>query len=228
MENFLTSSLLILIGLLSITLGYLIFRILLPVMGYVLGFAIAFNGIIAIYEENTLSYTGAIIIANIFGLAIAALAYYYYTAAVVLIAASISASLFSLLAQAVGLDSDGFIVALLALSGAVIGGLYVARAGIQKSSMVVLSSLFGVVTIFGATLLIFGELEMMDVYNNGLFEIIRSSFNSTWLWLLGILGATVLSSLIQQRVLANIIDKSRGRFLINNNQRSDEDAEQIN
>jgi hypothetical protein len=224
MENFLISSLLILIGLLSITLGYLIFRILLPAMGYVLGFAIAFNSIVAINGSSALSYTGAIVVSNIIGLVIAALAYYYYKAAVILIAAGISASLFSLLAQAIGLDGDGFIVGLLALSGAVIGGLYLSRAGIQKTSMVILSSLFGVVTVFTAILLVFGEIELLDIYNNNLFEITRSSFSSTWIWLLGILGATVLSSLIQQRVLASIIDKSRGRFLINNNQRSDDNA----
>jgi hypothetical protein len=224
MENFLISSLLIIIGVLSITLGYLIFRILLPLMGYILGFAVAFIIVVAIFGTSALSYNGAVIIANIIGLAFAVLSYYYYAAAVITIAAIISGSLFSLMAYTVGLDNDKFVLTLLALTGAIIGGLFAVRAGVQRQSMIILSSLFGVMTIFTATLLIFGKIELLEIYNEGLFEITRSKFDSTWVWLFGILGATILSSLIQLKVLASIVDKSRGRFLINNNQRSEEDA----
>lgn len=201
LETLIVALLLLAVGAVSIFGGYVLFRLLLPVIAFVTGFGVGFSGIQALFGDNIWSYASAFITAIVVGALFAVLSYFYYTVGVMIIMASLVSGLFAFLGEAVGLNSNGLIVALLSLTGAIVGGLFVLRTGLQHSLIVTLTALFGVSAIMVGLALLVGGVSMPELYKNGVLGSIDKIIDSSWLWLFVLVGATLLASAVQRAVI---------------------------
>lgn len=201
MDTIIVATILIIIGLASTLGGYLLFRLLLPFYGFIAGFGLGFSGIQALFGANVWSYTASLITAFVIGLLFAALSYFYYTIAVMVISGTIVAGAFAFLGQAVGLNENGFVIFLLSLTGAIIGGLAVLRYGLQHSLAVVFTSLFGVSALLASLFLLFGDLSISELHQNGILQSVGKTVDSSWIWLFVLLGGTLFASALQRALI---------------------------
>jgi len=202
LETLIVALLLLAVGAVSILGGYVLFRLLLPVIAFVTGFGVGFSSIQALFGDNVWSYASAFVTAVVIGLIFAVLSYFYYTVGVMIIMASLVASLFAFLGEAVGLDANGLIVALLSLTGVIVGGLFVLKTGLQHSLIVTMTALFGVASIMVGLSLLIGGVSMPELYKNGILGSIDSIVDSSWVWLFVLVGATIVASSVQRAVIA--------------------------
>lgn len=203
METLILSVALLIVGVVSVLFGYVLFRLLLPVMGFFVGFGVGFSGVQAVFGSNVWSYTAAIITALIFGLLFAALAYFYYTFGVMVVVGAIVAGWFAFFGQAIGLSEQGFIVFLLSVTGAIIGGIAVLRYGIQHSLIVTVSAMFGVGAVLLSLFLLFGDVTVAQLHQDGILPTMGRSIANSWLWVFVFVGGAVLGSALQRALIVH-------------------------
>lgn len=201
METVIFSVALLIVGVVSMLFGYVLFRLLLPIMGFFVGLSIGFSGVQAVFGSNVWSYAAAIITALIFGILFALLANFYYTFGVMVLSGSIFAGLFAFFGQAVGLSEQGFIVFLLSLTGAIIGGLVVLRYGIQHSLIVAVSAMFGVGATLLSLFLLFGDVTTAQLHQDGILPTMAQTIADSWLWLFVFIGGALFASMLQKALI---------------------------
>jgi predicted outer membrane lipoprotein len=205
METLLVAAVLIVFGLAAALNGYLLFRVLLPIMGFLLGYGIGFAGLQAALGTGFASTTIAVLVGLFVGAVLAALSYFYFTIAVTVFGASIVAGAFAFLGQAIGLREEGFLVFLLALSGAIIGGLVVLRAALQDRLVVYLSAFLGVGLVLVGVMLGAGDLTMAELNEAGILATIRDTVDTSFIWLFAWIGGSLMASLVQFAIIqANV------------------------
>jgi hypothetical protein len=210
MNTFLLAMLFVITGLASATLGYALFRLLLPLMGFIVGMGVGFSGIQAIFGTNVWSFFAATITALIIGLIFGVVAYLYYTLGVIVLFASIVSGIFAFLGQAVGLREEGFIVFLLGLSGAIIGGIVVLRYRLQNTLIIFATALFGVSLILSGILLVSGGISITQLHENGILQTIEQTVETSWIWIFALAGATIFAAAFQRSLIERAIgDYSR-------------------
>lgn len=205
MEAFIIGFLLVIFGFLIATAGYVLFRIALPIMGFITGFGIGFSAIQAFFGANVWSFVVATMTALILGLVVGALAYAYFTIGVVLVAASLLSGAFAFLGQAIGLREEGFIVFLLALAGAVVGTITVLRYGLQHNFIIVLTSLYGVGLMFVGLFMIVGGVSVYDLNQTGIVQSISDVVKSSWVWILAWIGGSIIAMQSQIVMIAKAV-----------------------
>jgi hypothetical protein len=189
------------VGLLVATLGYKLFRILLPIVGFISGTMIGFTGFQGIYGKGAVSTTVAVFVALTVGLIMAVLSFAYFEIAVIVLTAILSASLFAFLGIALGLNDDGFVVFLLALSGFVLG-LMLASNGVMGASFVtILTSMLGVAFILAGVFLVVGTVSLDDLHNDGIVSTVLGVVDQSFLWLIVWLGGSLFANQIQLRTM---------------------------
>lgn len=205
MEVILVSIILIILGLTIAISGYSLFRIMLPVMGFIAGFSLGFTMIQALAGSNAFSFVAALLTAFLFGIVMAGLSYVYYTLGVMLIMSSLTAGLFAYLGEAVGLRENGFVVGLLGITGAVVGIITVLRYKLQHDLIVALTAMFGVGMILVGAFLIVGDFTLGDLHNDGIARSITSVVSSSWIWIIVWLAGTVIAMQTQIIMIAKAI-----------------------
>jgi hypothetical protein len=205
METLVVSIMLLITGFAAAFGGYLLFRLMLPVMGFVVGFGIGFAGIQSVFGSNVWSYTAALATALVLGLMFALASHFYYTFGVMVVVGSIVSAAFAFFGQAIGLSQEGFIVFLLSLTGAIVGGVFVLRTGLQHSVVVGGSAMFGVAAMLTGFYLLFGDLTMVDLHNDGILKTISDTVVSSWLWLFAFIGGAVVAVSVQNSVIEKAI-----------------------
>lgn len=199
MESFIIGLLLIITGFTIATSGYPMFRIMLPIMGFIAGFGLGFSMVQAVTGANAFAFIAALLTALMTGLIFAALSYFYYVLGILLVAASLFSGVFAYLGQVVGLRQDGFVVGLLALTGGVIGVITVLKYGLQHDFIVVLTSMFGVGTLFVGAFLIFGDFTLADLHKDGITQSISKVVSSSWVWIIAWLAGTIIA--VQSQII---------------------------
>lgn len=205
MDVILVAILLIVVGLIACVSGYLLFRLLLPIIAFMVGFGVGFSGIQAIFGSNIWSFAAALLTAILIGVIFSAVSYFYYTVGVMVLSASIFAGLFAFFGQAIGLRDEGFIIALLSFTGAIIGGLTVLRYGLQHSFIVVLTSLFGTACLLVSLFLLVGSVSLSELHRNGILATVNQVVDNSWLWFFVLVTGTVLSSEVQRALIAQAV-----------------------
>lgn len=203
METLLFATVLLVVGVVSTLFGYVLFRLLLPLMGFFTGFGIGFSGVQAVFGSNVWSYAAALITALLIGLLLAALAYFYYTFGVMVVVGSILAGWFAFFGSAIGLREEGFIVLLLSIAGAIIGGIAVLRYGIQHSLIVTVSAMFGIGAMLLSFFLLFGDVTVAQLHENGIISTIAQSVTDSWLWLFVFIGGVLFASALQRALIVH-------------------------
>ena len=161
------SVLFLIVGGLTAMVGYKLFRVLLPILGLFAGFAVGFTGMQAVFGTGEVSFVLSVITALVVGLILALLSYAYFKIAIVVMGALVGAGVMSTLAHAIGLQEDGFLTFMLAASGAIIAGMFVARYQLEKDIIIIVSAMVGVALIFVGLFLLVSDLTLEELHQNG-------------------------------------------------------------
>lgn len=198
---FLLAILLIGLGLVVALLGTKLFRIILPVIGLVSGLVVGYVGVTEVFGTSVVSSTLAIVVAILVGVLLAILSFVFFDLAVLLYIALIGASIFTFLGVALGLNEQGFLVFMLALSGAILFGVWASKANMSFNLVVALTALTGVAYVLAGFFLIFGEIKLDQLYTNGVFKSFIDVIDQSFLWLLVWIGSAVAAMQFQYRTL---------------------------
>ena len=201
METILVALLLIAVGVVSMFFGYALFRLVLPLIGFMTGLVIGFSGVQAVFGSNVWSLFAATLTALFVGVLFALVAHFYYTIGVMVVSGSIFAGVFAFFGTAIGLSEQGFIVFLLSLTGAIVGGLVVLRYGLQHSLIVTLTSLFGVAAILLSGFLLFTDVSVTQLHEQGILATMATTIGTSWIWLFVLIGGTVFATALQRYLL---------------------------
>lgn len=187
------------VGLLSSLLGYKLFKILLPIVGLVSGAMIGFSGFQGIFGKGAVSTTVAVFVALTVGLLMAILSFVYFEIAVIVLTAVIGASIFSYLGIALGLDKEGFVVFLLALSGFIIGLMAASSSNMGAGLVMMVTSMAGVLFMLAGVFLIAGSVSIDQLNNDGVIRTILNVVDQSFLWLFVWLAGTMITYQMQLR-----------------------------
>lgn len=201
METLLVAAILIIVGIVATLNGYQLFRILLPIMGFLVGYGIGFGGIQAILGAGVVSTTVAVLTGVLVGVLISAISYFYFTIAVIIFGASLVAGLFTFLGQAIGLRENGFITFLLGVAGAIVGASVVIRHGLQNTLIMYVSAGLGTGLILIGILMGAGDLTMAELNRTGILATIASTVDQSFVWFLAWVGGTILGANSQRSIL---------------------------
>lgn len=187
------------VGLLSSLLGYKLFKILLPIVGLVAGAMVGFTGFQGIFGKGAVSTTVAVFVALTVGLLMAILSFVYFEIAVIVLTALIGASFLSYLGVALGLDKDGFVVFLLALSGFIIGLMAASSGNMGAGLVMVVTSMAGVLFILAGVFLVAGSVTADQLNNDGVIRTMLNVIDQSFLWLFVWLAGTMITYHMQLR-----------------------------
>lgn len=193
------SVLFLIVGGLTALVGYKVFRVLLPILGLFAGFAVGFTGMQAVFGTGEVSFVLSIITALFVGLILALLSFAYFRIAIIVMGAIVGAGVMTTLANAIGLQEDGFLTFLLASAGAIIAGIFVAAYHLEKDIVIIVSAMTGVALIFVGLFLLVSDLTLEDLHQNGILVSFQEVVDSHFVWLMAWLGGTLASVLAQFR-----------------------------
>lgn len=196
------AAIVIAIGLVSALIGLKVFRAILPFLGLIGGFAVGFTGVQAVFGTGVVSTTLAVFFALFTGVLLAVLSYAFFEIAVIVLASIVGASVLSFFGVALGLQENGFVVFLLALTGAILGVIFATRHPVSVSLVITVTSLYGVAAVLIGFMLVAGSVSLNDLQNNGIAATITAVVDQSLLWLLVWLGGSLIATRIQARTLA--------------------------
>jgi len=196
----LTATMLIALGVLSSLLGLKLFKILLPLLGLVSGIMVGFAGVQGVFGSGTLSTTMAVFVSFVVGLLLAVLSYVFFELAVIVFVALIGASAFSYMGVALGLREEGFLVFMLALSGAIIGATVAARYGVGAQVVVALTSMLGVAWILAGFMLVVGKVSLDEIAATSVAATMLRIVDQSFLWFFVWFGGSLVAMQVQHRL----------------------------
>lgn len=192
---------LILLGGISALLGVKVFRLLLPLIGFVSGVMVGFGGVQAVFGTGVISTTIAVVMAVVIGAIMALLSFMFYEIAIIILSMMLGASFMTYLGIAIGLENAGFVLFLLGLSGAIFGFLLAAGSNLAVSFVIVGTAMIGVAFILAGILLLVGTLSLEDLSNGGIIPSVVNTVDQSFLWLLVWIGGTVVAMQVQSAAL---------------------------
>ena len=184
---------LILLGGFSALLGFKIFRLLLPLIGFVSGVMVGFGGVQGVFGTGVVSLTVAIIMAVVVGTIMAILSFMFFEIAIAILMGMLGAAVLTFLGSALGLEDAGVVMGLLAIAGFVIGLVVATNNPISGSLVVVITSMVGVAFILASIMLIFGEVTLDQLNDEGILRTVGAEIDQSFIWLIVWLGGSLLA-----------------------------------
>jgi hypothetical protein len=172
--------------------GYRFFLFLLPVCGFVFGFALGAQSIQALFGEAFLSTITSWVVGFFVAIMFAVLSYAFYVLAVGLIGAALGYVLTVGLLQGIGLDF-GFFVWSVGLAAAVALGIAVVALNVQKYIIILATSVLGAAGVVGTFLFMFSGLPAAQVVANP----VRVALQSSPFWMITFLVLVALGAAMQ-------------------------------
>lgn len=194
---FLIATGLILLGGFMALFGFKLFRLLLPIVGLVVGVMVGFGGVQGVFGSGAVSLTIAVLMAIIVGVIMALLSFAFYDIAVVVLMAVLGASAFSYLGIAIGLENNGFILFLLGLAGAVLGIMLSAGSYLSTSIVFAATSFLGVALIMGGVLIFAGDINLDQLHDPGIIRSVVATVDQSFLWLFVWLAGSIAAMYAQ-------------------------------
>jgi hypothetical protein len=191
LETLIVAVLLLIIGIAFCFGGYKWFMILLPVLGFLVGFIIGAAAVSSVYGESILSLMVIAVAGLIIGLILAVLVYMFFNLAIILLGASLGFTLGSGIASYLGFEA-GFIPVIAGLIVAVIVGFLAFRMNLPKYIIIALTALIGSEALLSGALLLMGFISLDNLEQGLLGSIMSYSAVLSFIWLaLAIVGAAV-------------------------------------
>jgi len=188
---------LVIVGVVVALLGERVFRVALPIIGFVAGLMVGFSGVQAVFGVNAISLPIAVITGVLVGALMAVLSYLYFDIAVMVLVAALSMYALVFLGVALGLQDNGFILTVLAFAG-IVGGVAIALAApVSRSLVVVVSSFYGVAMVLCGILLVAGDLSLNDLQEHGILRAVTDTVKDQFVWILVWVGGGLISTHVQ-------------------------------
>ena len=199
MKDILVGLLAVAAGLMFCFRGYLLMRIVIPVWGFFVGFALGGAIISAITDRAFLGTVLGWIVGIVIGVVFAVIAYTYYAVAVVLTMGTVGYLLGSTLMVALDVRWNWVVVAV----GVVVGFVLALGAILIDLPTVVLTvvtALSGATAVIGGVMLIVNRLDLADLGD----DAITSQINASWGWWLAYLVLALAGVFAQVQATENV------------------------
>ena len=180
----------ILIGLIACLAGYAVFRIVLPILGFVVGFGLGAQLAATIFDQPYLDTPLSWIVAIVVGLVVATIAFAWWYISVALTIAGLGYAIGYGAAIGLGLTVTGSVVA-----GVVVAVLFALAAIILRvpiGVVIVVTAFWGSSALIGGVLVLMNRIEPRQLRNGTVDVVIAQSALLLAVWVaLGILGVLV-------------------------------------
>lgn len=190
---------LIILGVLTAVAGLKLFRLLLPLVGFVSGLLVGFGGTQAVFGNGAVSTTVAIIMAVITGTLMAVLSFLFFEIAIIVLSVIVGMSAMSYLAVAIGLGDNGFILFMMTLTGAILGFAVSTGQSLSRNVVIVVTSFVGVSFVLAGVMLLVGRVSLEEL-NNGIVRTVLGVVDQEFLWLFAWLGGSITAINIQKNI----------------------------
>jgi len=167
--------------------GYRFFLVLLPVLGFVIGFTLGAQTLLAIFDVGFLTTVTSWVVGFLLGLLFGVLSYLFYFVGVALLSFGLGYAIGAGFMGLIGFDL-GLVSWLVGMVAGVALALVVIFFNVQKWVIVAITSFFGSAAIIGSLMLVLGKISIEDLGTNAVGTAIEDSF----LWLLFYLVLAVL------------------------------------
>lgn len=191
---------LIILGVFCALMGQKVFRIILPIAGFIAGLMVGFSGVQSVFGTGVISTTVAVTTALIVGAMMAVLSFVFYELASTVLIILLGAGAFTYLGLALGLQEQGFLLTLLSIAGAVAGFVYATSTNITIRLIFALTSFVGVAYVLAGVLLLAGELSLDQLSESGVVRAVVDTVDQSFLWLLVWIGASMVAMNIQATI----------------------------
>ena len=181
----------ILIGVVACFAGYRVFRIVLPILGFIVGLGVGAQLAAAFLGEPYLDSLTSWVVAIIVGVAFAAIAFIWWYVSVALTIAGLGYAIGY--GVAVGLNSGPTTSTAVGVVVAVLAAVVALLLRIPTAIVIVMSAFWGASAIVGGTLVLIGRLEVADLRNGSVDVVIGEST----IFLVGWLAVAVLGIVVQ-------------------------------
>ena len=208
MEIFLAICLLVL-GLLVGLFGYKLFKVIMPVAGLIIGASIGFTGFQGVFGTGVTSTTLAVLVAVVFGLALAGLSFAFFDIALVIFMGLAMSTLATLLGLALGLSASSFVLGMLSLSGFIIGLMIGGSSKhLTKSFVTLVTAYVGTGLMLGGVFLLTTGVSLTEMYENGVIATASQYAEQSFWWILVWIASFVIMRQIQiKMILLDIFPK---------------------
>jgi hypothetical protein len=180
----------ILIGLIACLAGYAVFRIVLPILGFVVGFGLGAQLAATIFDQPYLDTPLSWIVAIVVGLVVATIAFAWWYVSVALTIAGLGYAIGYGAGIGLGLTITGSVVA-----GVVVAVLFALAAIILRvpiGVVIVVTAFWGSSALIGGVLVLMNRIEPRQLRNGTVDVVIAESALLLAVWVaLGILGVLV-------------------------------------
>jgi hypothetical protein len=178
------------IGLLACFAGYRVFRIVLPILGFLVGLGIGAQLAEALFNEPYLGSVLSWVIAIVVGLVAATIAFVWWYVSVALAIAGLGYAIGYGAAAGLGVGATAALVI-----GVALGVLFAIAAivlRIPTGIVIVVSAFWGASALLGGVLVLLGRIEPSELRNGTVDVVIADSLVMLAIWLaIGIAGAVV-------------------------------------
>jgi hypothetical protein len=192
-ERLIIGLLALIIGALFCFAGYRLFRVIMAIWGFLLGFFVGTQVIMSLLGNTTFATGLAWGTGILLGLLLALLAYALYTAAMTLLGASIGYLLGTGLMTALGIGNQSTVVIIVGLILAVLFAILILALDLARLLIVANTAMGGAAAIVIAILLLY-SLIPMDVFS---FDQLSTLLKNSPGWLLLWLGLSLLGGIFQ-------------------------------
>ncbi len=190
---------LLILGIITAFAGLQLFKLLLPLVGFISGVMVGFGGVQGLFGVGAVSTSIAIIMAVIVGTIMALLSYLFFEIAVVVLVTVLGVSVFSYLAVAIGLGDNGFLLFMLSLAGGILGFMVATAGPLSRSLVIVATSMIGVAYILASILLLVGSVSVDRLLTEGIVRTVLDVVDQEFVWLLVGLGGSLFAISVQNK-----------------------------
>jgi Domain of unknown function (DUF4203) len=162
----LAGALLLFLGSVLVFAGYRLFLILLPIYGFFFGLSWGAHSVQALFGDGFLSTTTSWVVGFFAGLVFALLSYFFWVFAVALVAGALGYALVTGFFSLVDADLDA-LTWILAVAVAIVFGIGAVVLNLEKSIVIVATSLQGAWTIVGTFLFVSIPATPASIAENG-------------------------------------------------------------
>ena len=178
-ETLLFVLLLVILGLALCFMGYSLFRVLLPIWGFIAGLIFGVQALDSLVGGGFLSVSLGLVIGFFIGFLLAAIAYWVYAFAIVLFGAALGYVLGAGLMLLIGLDY-GFITVLVGLFSAVLMAMLFVKGRMPKFLVMLLTAMGGSMVMITGLFVLVGKVPTAGL---SVF-LTRYMVYGSWFWLI--------------------------------------------
>ena len=189
METIIVAFVAIVVGAAVLLFGYKLFRILLPILGFIIGVVAGIEFIDLLLGTGFFRDVLGIVVGVFFGLVLAVIAYFWWYIGVIIAIAGMGYAIGYSILPAFGIDDLEFVSFLIGAVAAVAFAVSAVVLGLPPLIVIVLSSLWGAGAVLAGILLLLGDIQLEGIGHGAVQAVVGVSLLWLIVWLvLAIVG----------------------------------------